>query len=171
MLGRVYFAGNDSYQNFLVFAPKFSYLILDSNNKIDWILTRISSEKIKPFDTNFEPTLSNLAKSKIILKFSNSVLVQKKFSSLDSNFNLKLYIVYELATWPRNPTNNFTLKNFLFGTVQLTRNPDKSKVTYNGWGIAFDRKVFSSFDNDIAKNVTVFCVKNSSSPHNDNPKK
>ena len=95
-------------------------------------MTRISSEKIKPFDTNFEPTLSNLAKSKIILKFSNSVLVQKKFSSLDSNFNLKLYIVYELATWPRNPTNNFTLKNFLFGTVQLTRNPDKSKVTYNG---------------------------------------
>ena len=82
MLGRIHFIGNAGYQNFLVFAPMLSYLILDSNKKVtDWISTGISSEKIKPFDINLEPTMSNLANGKVILKFSNSVLVQKKFSS------------------------------------------------------------------------------------------
>ena len=38
-----------------------SFLILDSNTKVTgWISTRISSEKIKPFDTGLEPTISNL---------------------------------------------------------------------------------------------------------------
>ena len=82
MLGRIYFIGNAGYQNFLVFAPMLSSLILDSNKKVtDWISTGISSEIIKPFDINLEPTMSNLANGKVILKFSNSVLVRKKFSS------------------------------------------------------------------------------------------
>ena len=54
--------------------------------------------------------MSNLANSRVNLKFNNSVLVQKSFFSLYSNFILNLYIVYELNTWSRNPTNKFTLK-------------------------------------------------------------
>ena len=85
-----------------------SSLILDSNKKvIDWISTAISSEKRKPFDTNLEPTKSNLANDIVILKFNNSVLVQKSYSSLYSNFILNLYIVYKLNNWPHNLTNNF----------------------------------------------------------------
>ena len=99
----------------------------------------------------------------VILKFSNSVLVQKNFSSFYNNFILNLYIVYELNTWSRNPTNNFTLKSSLFGTIKLTRNADKSKFTYNGRGIAFDGKGYWSFDNDTARNVIIFGVDNSSS--------
>ena len=53
-------------------------------------------------------------------------------------FILNLYIFYELTTWPRNPTNNFSLKNFLFGTVKLVKNTVKRKFTYNGEGMAFD---------------------------------
>ena len=34
LLGRMYFTGNDSYQNFLAFAPTFSSLILNSNKKV-----------------------------------------------------------------------------------------------------------------------------------------
>ena len=79
----------------------------------------ISSEKIKPFDTNLEPAMSNLANGGVILKFSNSVLVQKLFSSLHSNFILNLYIAFELIDWPSNLTNNFPLKNYLFGTAKL----------------------------------------------------
>ena len=57
----MYFTDSDGYQNFLVFAPIFSSLISDSNNKItNWIPTGVSSEKNKPFDTNFGPTMSNL---------------------------------------------------------------------------------------------------------------
>ena len=33
LLGRMYFTGNNVYQNFLVFAPMLSFLILDSNKK------------------------------------------------------------------------------------------------------------------------------------------
>ena len=148
-----------------------SSLILGSDKKvINWVSTGISSEKIKPFDTNLEPTLSNLTNCKVILKFSNFVLVQKRFPSLHGNFILNLYIFYELNARPRNPTNNFTSKIFLFGTVKLARNAGKSKCTYNGWGIAFDGKGFWSFDNDKARNVVIFCVDNSWSSHIDYPK-
>ena len=72
------------------------------------MLTGISSEKAKPFDTNFEPTMSNLDNG-VILKFNNSVLVQKNLSSLYSNFILNLCTVYKSNNWPRYPTNNVTL--------------------------------------------------------------
>ena len=58
----------------------------------------------------------------------------------------------------------------MFGTTKLTRNVDKSKFTYNGWGIALDGKIFCSFDGDTARNVLIFGVDNSSSSHIDNPK-
>ena len=47
-------------------------------------------------------------------------------TNLLHNLILNLYVVYELNNWPRNPTNNFTLKNCLLGTVKLTRNAGKS---------------------------------------------
>ena len=34
LLGRMYFTGDDGYQNFLVFAPILSLLVLDSNEKV-----------------------------------------------------------------------------------------------------------------------------------------
>ena len=80
LLGKMYFTGNDGYQNFLVFAPMLSCLILDSNRKVtEWISTGILSEKIKPFDTGLEPTMSNLPNGRVNLKFNYSALVQKVF--------------------------------------------------------------------------------------------
>ena len=111
LLDRMYFTGDQGYQNFLVFVWMLSSKILDSNKKVtNWILTGISSEKVKPFDTNLEATMSNVANGRVILKFNNSVLVQKNPSSLYSNFILNLYIVYKLNSLPHNPTNNFTIK-------------------------------------------------------------
>ena len=95
---KMVFTSDDGYQNFLVFVPMFSSLILDSNKKvINWISIRISSKKIESFDTNLETTVSNLANGRVILKSSNSALVEKiNSSSLYSNLVLNLYIVYEL---------------------------------------------------------------------------
>ena len=76
--------------------------------------------------------MSNLVNGRVILKFNNSVLVQKSSSSLHSNFLLNLYIVYELNNGPCNPTNSFLLKIRLFGTVGLVRNTIKNKFIYNG---------------------------------------
>ena len=65
-----------------------------------------------------------------------------------SNFILNLYIVYVLNNSPRTATNNFTLKTYLFGTAKLTRNAGKSKLTYNGQGIAFGGKYMLDFVNE-----------------------
>ena len=34
---------------------------------------------------------------------------------------LSLYVVLELNNWSNNPSNSFILKDFLFGTVKLTK--------------------------------------------------
>ena len=92
----MYFTDGDGYLNFLVFASLLSSLISDSNERVtNWILTEISSENFKPFDTNLKPSMSNLASDKLTLKLNNYVLVQKSSSSLYSNLILNLYIVYE----------------------------------------------------------------------------
>ena len=92
------------------------------------------------------------------------------FYSLYSNFILNFFIDYELNIWPRNPTNNFTLKNCFFGTVKLTRNAGKSKFTYNIRDVVFDGKGCWSFDNNTARNNVIFGVDISSSSHIDNLK-
>ena len=66
LLGRMYFTGNDGYQNDLVFAPMVNSLILNSNKKFtNRISTQISSEKLKPFYTHLVPTMSNLANGRV----------------------------------------------------------------------------------------------------------
>ena len=70
-----------AFKLLLVFAPILSSLTLDSNRKAtNWISTGILSNKIKPFDSGFERTMSNLANVRVNLKFNNSVLVQECFS-------------------------------------------------------------------------------------------
>ena len=156
------FTGSGGYQNFYVFAPKHSSLILDSNEKvINLISIRISSVKIKPFDTILEPTITNLASGRVILKFNNSVLVQKS------------YIVCELNNCPRNSTNNFPVKivylvQMFIYLVKLVRKAIKSKFTCNGRGIASDGGLWS-FGNGFSRNV-IFGVDNTSSSHTDNGK-
>ena len=63
------FTGNDGYKNFLVFSSILSALILDGNENItNWISTRTSFEKVKPFDINLKATMSDLANGRVILK-------------------------------------------------------------------------------------------------------
>ena len=81
LLGRMYFTGNEGYQNFLVFVPMVSSLILDSNKKVtDWTLTGISSEGTKPFDTYLQLTMPNLGNGRVVLKFKKIILEQKSSS-------------------------------------------------------------------------------------------
>ena len=89
--GKMYFTGINGYQNFLVFAPMLSPIIPDNHKKV----TRISSRKIKIFDTNLEPVMSNLVNGRVIGKLNNSFSVQKHISSLYSNSVLKfIYSVF-----------------------------------------------------------------------------
>ena len=55
----MHFASDNGYK-ILVLVPMLSTLTLDSNKKVtNWMLTKISSEKVKPFHTILEPTISN----------------------------------------------------------------------------------------------------------------
>ena len=83
---------------------------------------------------------------------------------------VNVYIVYDLDTWPRNPTNNFKLKNCLFGANNLVKDSDKEKSLHSRYGIRFDSAGLWSFDNGFARNVIIFGVDNSSSSHSDNRK-
>ena len=91
---------------------------------------------------------------------------QNKFSTKIIN----VYIVYELYDWPKNPTNNFIFKNCLFGATDIAKISDKEKYVYSGYGITFNSTDWWSFSNDIAKNVIIFGVDNSSSSYVDNRK-
>ena len=84
---------------------------------------------------------------------------------------VNVYIVYELYTWPRNPSNNFKFKNCLFGATNIVKISNKEKYVYSGYRITFDSASSWSFDDDFTRNVIIFGVDNSSSSHSDNHKK
>ena len=76
----MYSTGPNGYKNFLFFFPIFSSLILDNNKKVaHGMSTGIASEKITPFDTNLEPTMSNLANRRVTLQFANCFRAKKFF--------------------------------------------------------------------------------------------
>ena len=56
----------------------------------------------------------------------------------------------------------------MFGATDIVKNNDKEKYVYSGYRIAFYVKGSWSFNDDFARNVTIFGVDNSSSPHTDN---
>ena len=68
MLGRMYFAVDDGYQNFFL-------------------------TKIKPYDTNLASTMTNLANRRVSLKFNNSVLVKKILLHCYSRIQYSRFIV------------------------------------------------------------------------------
>ena len=63
------------------------------------------------------------------------------------------------------------MKNCLLGTVKLVRNTEKSKLSYNDWGIAFGGEGMWSFDNYFAKNIVIFRADSISLSDTDNRKK
>ena len=79
-------------------------------------------------------------------------------------------MVYDLDNCPKIPLRNFTLKICLFGATNIVKASHKSKFVYSGYGIIFDAKGNWNFDNDSARNVTIFDVDDSSLSHTNNRK-
>ena len=64
---------------------------------------------------------------------------------------------------------DFTIKNWLFGSVKLTKNADPDKCKYSGYDIGFDSRSECLFtDGSMGKNVIIFEVDMISSVHIDN---
>ena len=85
-----------------------------------------------------------------------------------TNNVVNLFIVYELDSWSQDFNTDFTLKDFLFGSVKLNKNADPHKYEYSGYDIGFDLRLkFSLTDGSVGKNVIIFGVDISSSVHID----
>lgn len=81
-----------------------------------------------------------------------------------------MFIVFEINLWSNDLNGKFTLLNFLFGSVTLTKNIDSDKISYSWCDIGFDeRRAFSlSVRNEFANNLLIFGVDTGSSLHADN---
>ena len=50
-------------------------------------------------------------------------------------------IVYDINFWPYTQDADFTLGNYLFRAVKLTKNANFNKYSYSGYDIGFDTHV------------------------------
>ena len=135
-----------------------------------WQSKRLSAEAIKPpvtSNNSLTPRISYYYASKIRTKFTGSCLKQDKIT-----FNygkvVNIHIVYELSA-SNSSDSNPTIKNCLFGAVNLTKNADIDKYRYSGYGIGFDRRSSFSFPGGgFLQNIIIFGVDMNSSIHIDN---
>ena len=104
--------------------------------------------------------------TKTRLEFRVSCSKQDK-STFNHGKTVNIYIVYELdkiytKTHP-------TLVNCLFGAISITNNADIDKNKYSRYGIGFDRTgIYLLPHGSFGRNVVIFGVDMSSSPHVDN---
>ena len=148
--GKNYF-DEDGTQNYLVFLSIFKYFKINTiNNRTNYVLSwqskGLSAESIKlptTSDNNLTPTLSYYFPSKIRVKFNGSCLKDDKIT-FNHRKVVNIDIVYELGASSSNFSDP-TLKNCLFGAVNLTKNADIDKYDYSGYGIGFDRRSSFSF--------------------------
>ena len=97
-----------------------------------------------------------------------------KMGSLIFIYAINIYCVYKLDPIASRRGTSFTIKNALFGAMQITKNAtDNSKNNYKGYGICFDER--SQFSHTITedgrthttngRNVLIFGVDMSFSAH------
>ena len=93
--------------------------------------------------------------TRIFLQFTGDCLKQNKFTYSHGKV-VNIYIVYRLSPHTTSRTD-FTLKDCLFGAVELTKNSDPDKYQYSGYGIGFDsRDSFTHPDGHYRVNVIIF---------------
>ena len=83
------------------------------------------------------PKLKWVNNSKIAEEFKRSCLKQDKTTFTYRNV-VNWFIVYELDTWCRDLNTKFTVGDYLFGDVKLTKNADPEKYGCNCYGIGFN---------------------------------
>ena len=79
---------------------------------------------------------------------------------------INLHNTYEIKSWLYYFENGFTLRNPLFGGVNLTKNADPDKYSYSGYRISFDEYGSSSLPNwSFGTDLVIFGADMSSSLH------
>ena len=111
-LGRIYFASKDGSQNTFVYPPIFDALELKTYKGTDYVLSwkskGVYNSKLKPLYTAFLHSIK-LSQYRVGTRFDKDPLAVEQKNYLTKIVNV--YIVYDVDAWPRNPTNNFKLRN------------------------------------------------------------
>ena len=131
----------------------------------------MSDESIKaPTTSNkiLNPSLDYVG-TKIRVKFNGDCLKQEKITFNHGKI-VNIYIAYEIER-SVNMSSYPTLENCLFDAVKLTKHIDIDLYKYSGYGIGFDKKWSYSIGDGVSRNVVMFGVNMTLSPHMDNKKK
>ena len=120
-IGKSHF-DEDGTQNYLVFQPlnKYFKLITNTLSILSWQSKELSNENIDPSTTSLSPSI-NYFSNKIRVKFTGSCLKQSNKVTYTHGKVVNIYIVYELGA-SSSKVNDPTLKSYLFGAVNLTKN-------------------------------------------------
>ena len=118
-LAKIYSTSNDWSQNRFVYRPALDDVELKEKTKgtdyvVGWKSKGILNPKLKPLYTAFLHSIK-LSKYRIGIKFDKDPLVLDQSNYLAKIENV--YIIYNLDTRPRNTTNNFKFKKWLFGAI------------------------------------------------------
>ena len=127
------------FQNYLAFIPAKKYIkYFGGTTQINsWKSNEMSEENIE----NITKSESNLAPTFVDhhvlpdINFNRHCLINN--TSIPKKV-VNIYISYILNRWLRNLNTDFTLKNSLFRSAELTKNADPDKYKNNGHGIGFD---------------------------------
>ena len=76
----------------------------------------IFNSKLKPWYTAFLDGVK-LSENRMGRKFDKEPLAMEQNNYFNKIVNV--YIVYDLDSWERNPSNNFKFKNCLFGATSI----------------------------------------------------
>ena len=151
---------------------RYFKMITNTDYISSWKSKGLSAESIKPptaSDNSLTPAL-NYYCTKRRVKFTRSCLKQSKISYNHGKV-VSIYIVYELGA-SSSHIDDPTLKNCLFGAVNLTKNADTDKYGYFGCRIGLDRRGSFSFPvGGYGQNVLIFRVDMSFAAHIYNKKK
>ena len=147
--------------------PTFKSFNRNGFNISSWESTGLLNEKINSASNskNIVPRIV-YENPKVKVNFSGNLLKQDKIYNHKKTVNI--CTVYRLS--PHTSSNtDFTLKDCLFGAVELTKNLDPDKYNYSGYGIGFDsRSTFTHTDGSYGVNVIIFGWDLSNSSHSSN---
>ena len=153
-------------------------LVLNPKNILEWKSTGIDNYVSNSSMTAFANTKTNLANynndGRINVYLSGNHFQQNSeiFPNITNAINI--YCVYKLDLIASTRDTSYTIRNVLFGAVQITKNAaDNSKNNYKGYGICLDKR--SQFGHTITedsrayttngRNVLIFGVDMSFSAH------
>ena len=135
LFNTIYFTSNDEF----VYQSALGTLELKKDKGTDyaliWKSKGVYNSKLKLLFTVLFNSIKH-SEYKIGVKFDKILLAVEQNDYLSKIANI--YTVYNLDACPRNPNNNFKLRNCFFVATSTVKNSDKENYVYSGYGIAFD---------------------------------